>query len=180
MRLAGGRDGFRLPMARWGGEGSLDVAAAALGREILQRKASWTVQVSARAVHEHPLRARLSVTYLVATTEPTAANERAAWYTAAKARKLVSPCHRESIAHALAFASNHADRWVLAFALLPSAFTLTQLQRAHEVLLGRRLYKASFRRVVNAAERITPTSEWRAEGRGRPAQLYRRAPNATR
>ena len=56
-------------------------------------------------------------------------------------------------------------------------------QEVYEAILGRTLHKASFRRALQSARLVTPTREWRSEGRGRPAQLYRfvaRAPKASR
>ena len=70
------------------------------------------------------------------------------------------------------------DRTPIAFKLLPSAFTLSELQDVYQVLLGRSLHKASFRRALQSARLVTPTREWRSEGRGRPAQLFRFAPRA--
>jgi hypothetical protein len=64
----------------------------------------------------------------------------------------------------------------VAFSLLPRDFTLSELQQAYETLLARRLHKASFRRTLQATFLVQPTGEWRSEGRGRPAQLYRYAP----
>jgi 8-oxo-dGTP diphosphatase len=64
----------------------------------------------------------------------------------------------------------------IAFRLLPSTFTLSELQAVYELLLGRRLHKASFRRSLHGATLVEATDEWRSEGRGRPAQLFRYAP----
>jgi 8-oxo-dGTP diphosphatase len=64
--------------------------------------------------------------------------------------------------------------------LLPATFTLSELQHMYELLLGRRLHKASFRRALAAAALVEPTDEWRSEGRGRPAQLYRFGPKKRR
>ena len=72
------------------------------------------------------------------------------------------------------------DQSPLAFRLLPTAFTLSELQGVYELLLGRPLHKASFRRALQAAFLVEPTEEWRSEGRGRPAQLYRYAPRRRR
>jgi len=72
------------------------------------------------------------------------------------------------------------DQAPIAFHLLPLTFTLTQLQEIYELLLGRRLHKASFRRSLHAAWLVEPTDEWRSEGRGRPAQLFRYAPKKRR
>jgi 8-oxo-dGTP diphosphatase len=66
------------------------------------------------------------------------------------------------------------------FRLLPSHFTLSELQRMYELLLGKRLHKASFRRALHAAWLVEPTDEWRSEGRGRPAQLFRFSPRKRR
>jgi hypothetical protein len=68
----------------------------------------------------------------------------------------------------------------VAFRLLPHAFTLSELQQAYELLLSRRLHKASFRRALQAAYLVEPTDEWRSEGRGRPAQLFKYAPRKRR
>jgi 8-oxo-dGTP diphosphatase len=72
------------------------------------------------------------------------------------------------------------DQSPLAFRLLPATFTLSELQAVYELLLGRRLHKASFRRALQAAFLVEPTEEWRSEGRGRPAQLFRYAPRRRR
>jgi len=68
------------------------------------------------------------------------------------------------------------DQSPVAFRLLPSIFTLSELQHMYELLLGKRLHKASFRRALASAWLVEPTDEWRTEGRGRPAQLFRYAP----
>ena len=72
------------------------------------------------------------------------------------------------------------DHSPIAFKLLPIMFTLSDLQAMYELVLGRRLHKASFRRSLQAAFLVEPTDEWRSEGRGRPAQLYRYAPRKRR
>ena len=64
----------------------------------------------------------------------------------------------------------------IAFQLLAHTFTLSELQKLYELLLGRNVHKASFRRSLAAAELVQPVDEWRTEGRGRPAQLFRYAP----
>lgn len=56
--------------------------------------------------------------------------------------------------------------------LLPREFTLTELQRAYEMVLGRDLEKSAFRTRVLAAQLVQPVAKVR-EGPNRPAQLYR-------
>lgn len=56
--------------------------------------------------------------------------------------------------------------------LLPREFTLTELQRAYEIVLDRPLEKSAFRTRVLAADLVEPVGKLR-EGPNRPAQLYR-------
>ena len=83
---------------------------------------------------------------------------------------------RLMLATALNLTRTRLEQSPLAFSLLPRAFTLAELQQAYETVLGRLLHKASFRRALQAAFLVEPTGEWRSEGRGRPAQLYRYSP----
>ncbi|HDS1211512.1 TPA: NUDIX hydrolase [Shewanella algae] len=65
---------------------------------------------------------------------------------------------------------------VAAFAL-PELFTLAELQRVHEAILGKPLQKKSFRRRIEQAGVLAPCGEGRVEV-GRPPQLYRVLPEA--
>ncbi len=64
----------------------------------------------------------------------------------------------------------------VAFALLPDAFTLRQLQGVHETILGRKVNKDSFRRTVLATGLVSPTGEREAGVGHRPAERYRFTP----
>jgi len=57
---------------------------------------------------------------------------------------------------------------------LPEKFTLPQLQHLHELLIGRKIQKKSFRRRIEQADLLIETDEKQeqAEG-GRPAVLYK-------
>jgi 8-oxo-dGTP diphosphatase len=59
--------------------------------------------------------------------------------------------------------------------LLPDLFTLGEMQAVYEVLLGRALDARNFRRDVLRARVVQDSGDVRAEGRGRPARLYRSA-----
>ena len=60
-----------------------------------------------------------------------------------------------------------------AYSLLPKRFTMRELQRVYEAILGRTLDKRNFRRRIKASDFIAPTEEFRADGPHRPARLYR-------
>jgi len=61
----------------------------------------------------------------------------------------------------------------IAFQFMPEAFTLSELQAVHEIILNRALDKRNFRKRVLAMDAIEYTGEQRREGSHRPARLYR-------
>lgn len=61
----------------------------------------------------------------------------------------------------------------IGFQLLPAAFTLRQLQRVHETVLGTSVNKDSFRRRMLATGQLEATGERQADVGHRPAELYR-------
>lgn len=64
-------------------------------------------------------------------------------------------------------------RWQpVGFELLPSRFTLSQLQHLYEAVLGATLDKRNFRKKVTSLNLLIPLKE-KSEGPGRPAQLFR-------
>jgi hypothetical protein len=93
---------------------------------------------------------------------------------------VIAPRQRATVDAAVEGLRRRIDQAPMAFRLLPPAFTLSDLQGIYELVLGRRLHKASFRRALQAAMLVEPTDEWRSEGRGRPAQLFRYAPRRRR
>lgn len=61
----------------------------------------------------------------------------------------------------------------IGFELLPRKFTLSQLQRLYEVVLGRELDKRNFRRKILAMELLVALEETETEVAHRAARLYR-------
>ena len=59
------------------------------------------------------------------------------------------------------------------FELMTDEFTLFELQRTVEAILGPHLHKQNFRRLVESAGLVEPTGEVRAKTGGRPAKLFR-------
>jgi 8-oxo-dGTP diphosphatase len=102
-----------------------------------------------------------------------------AWFTLSDVPQL-APRQRLILDSAVSMIRLRMDQSPVAFRLLPPMFTLTEIQQTYELLLAKRLHKASFRRALQAAWLVEPTDEWRSEGRGRPAQLYRYAPRKRR
>ena len=65
------------------------------------------------------------------------------------------------------------DKPVIALQLVPESFTLSELQRVHERILGTPLDKRNFRKRIQALDLLMPTGEQRRDGPHRPAKLYR-------
>jgi 8-oxo-dGTP diphosphatase len=128
----------------------------------------------------HPSTAGLSVAYLTAMPHETAVPARGFHWFPVRDLPQLSPRHRLMVDAGIEAVRSAVDRAPIAFRLLPETFTLTELQQMYELLLGKPLHKASFRRALQAAWLVEPTDEWRSEGRGRPAQLYRYGPKRRR
>ncbi len=61
----------------------------------------------------------------------------------------------------------------LVFDLMPAQFTLYELQRTVEAILGPHLHKQNFRRLVEHMGLVEPTNEIKSHTGGRPAKLFR-------
>jgi 8-oxo-dGTP diphosphatase len=158
-----------------GSDATLDDAALRVARSALPTAPAWLEQVAAFADgRRHPSEVELSIAYVgtVPVGTLSAPGEDAAWFPIVELPPL-APRQRAIASTALAIVRERLDYAPIAFRLLPAAFTLSDLQRIYEILLGHRLHKASFRRALHAATLVEATEEWRSEGRGRPAQLFR-------
>jgi len=79
--------------------------------------------------------------------------------------------HRKILDYALERLRNKLEYTTVGFQLLPSRFSLTELQAVYEAILGKKLDKRNFRRKLALLKVLRPTREYRHGGR-RPARLY--------
>lgn len=79
-------------------------------------------------------------------------------------------CGRERI-------RNKTEYTQIAFQFLPEEFTLPQLQQAYEILLGKKLYKANFRKKIMPF--VTETGKYTSGDSHRPSMLYQRSCDCT-
>ncbi|HVT37879.1 MAG TPA: hypothetical protein VHE78_02430 [Gemmatimonadaceae bacterium] len=171
------RDRWALPHAVYALGSKLDESAARAALQVLGRRPAWLQQIGAFSdATRHPAAASLSVAYVGVTPDGFARpGDEARWFPAGRLPAL-APRHRAIAGAALAALRDRMDHAPIAYRLVPSLFTLSALQEIYELLLGRQLHKASFRRALQASYLVEPTDEWRSEGRGRPAQLFRYVP----
>ncbi len=91
-------------------------------------------------------------------------------------RRLVHPLlgdHAIVLARAIAELRRGLKNRPVVFELMPDEFTLFELQRTVEAVLGPNLHKQNFRRLVEGGGLVEPTGEQRLRTGGRPARLYR-------
>jgi len=160
---------------------TFELAATRSAQEALGEAPSWMEQIGAFGEGKrHPSDADISVAYVALVPHETASPRAGyTWFQIADLPPL-SPRQRSMVDAATRTIQGRLDQAPIAFRLLPGTFTLSELQQMYELLLGKRLHKASFRRALQAAWLVEPTDEWRSEGRGRPAQLFRYLPKKRR
>ena len=160
---------------------SLEIVAAKCGDEALGEQPAWLEQIGAFGDgRRHPSDTEVSVAFVGLVPHETASPRTGYTWFPTSDLPALSPRQRAMVEAATRVMQGRLDQAPIAFRLLPTTFTLSELQQMYELLLGKRLHKASFRRALQAAWLVEPTDEWRSEGRGRPAQLFRYLPKKKR
>lgn len=85
--------------------------------------------------------------------------------------------HRKIIEYGRERIKNKTEYTHIAFEFLPEEFTLPQLQKVYEILLGKKLYKANFRRKITPS--IEATDKMTSGDAHRPSRYYRLRTNET-
>lgn len=80
--------------------------------------------------------------------------------------------HRRILATAISRLRAKLKYRPVVFELMPASFTLTQLQKTTEAVLGAVLHKQNFRRLLAKNGLVEPTGK-RSKARGRPAELFK-------
>lgn len=81
--------------------------------------------------------------------------------------------HRRILATAIARLRGKMKYRPVVFELMPSTFTLLELQLTVEAISGIRLHKQNFRRLVEEQGLVERTGKFAHRSRGRPAELFR-------
>lgn len=104
-----------------------------------------------------------------------AKTEAIGWANAFAPGRVLAFDHAQLLATALTRLRDKVERAALPLHLLPERFTLTELQRTCEVILGRPLDKSAFRRRLKDEPGLVELEGEFMRGAQRPAQLYRAA-----
>ncbi len=81
--------------------------------------------------------------------------------------------HRRILATAISRIRAKIKYRPVIFELMPAEFTLYELQKTVEAILGPHLHKQNFRRLVESAGLVEPTGQVKTRTGGRPAKLFR-------
>ncbi|WP_072397382.1 NAD regulator [Hyphomicrobium sp. CS1GBMeth3] len=81
--------------------------------------------------------------------------------------------HRRILATAIGRVRAKIKYRPVIFELMPDVFTLFELQKTVEAILGPHLHKQNFRRLVESAGLVEPTGDVKTQTGGRPAKLFR-------
>ncbi len=170
VRSSGTRHRWTLPHDVLRSRETLDDAAARVCGSVLSPRPTFVRQV--RAIETGRSDAAVTVGYVAASPDIDGQAAPGCTWVPVDETGPIPSYQRTLIEHAVQ-TLRRSDDPMLAFAMLPPHFTLTELQRVNEMICGRKLHKASFRRTVLSAKLLEPTDSRRVEGRGRPAQVFR-------
>jgi len=81
--------------------------------------------------------------------------------------------HADIIGYALKRLQSKLEYTNVVYSLLRPKFTLTELQNAYEIILGKRLDKRNFRKKFLSLGLIAATKDYERGGKRRPALLYK-------
>jgi len=124
-----------------------------------------------------PREHRIAVAYYALVpgdpADPSMGQREARWFSIDSLPKKLAFDNHEILQYALWRLRNKVSYADVAFQLLPKNFTLSELRKVYEVILGRKLDPTNFRRKVEASGTIVPTSSRVEGGAHRPPRLYR-------
>jgi len=128
------------------------------------------------AIDRDPRGRVVSVAYLALVPEPLARSHEPPgelhWRDIARVGKLAYD-HNDIVAAALDRLRANLQSTTIARHLMAAQFSLSDLQRVYESVLGRPLDKRNFRKKLMAADVVRSTGKMQQSAIGRPSELYR-------
>src|ERR1051326_25313 len=136
------KEKWALPWEQPTADETLESAAERIGAEALSESPRWLEQLAAFGGEKrHPSESEISVAFigLVAAGTPPPVGGAYAWFPVGELPSL-APRQRTMLDDAVSMLRLRMDQSPVAFRLLPSTFTLSELQHMYELLLGKRLH----------------------------------------
>nr|MDO8079199.1 NUDIX domain-containing protein [Candidatus Freyarchaeota archaeon] len=108
--------------------------------------------------------------FALVDSEKIKISENADWHSVYELPSLAFD-HGKIVKYALQRLKNKLEYTAIALDILPENFTLTELQKVYEVILGEKLDKRNFRKKIFSMGIVKPTDKYQL-GVHRPARLY--------
>lgn len=105
-------------------------------------------------------------------SEEERSNTKQAWWSSVKGARKLAYDHDEMLQVAIARLRSRVTYTTAISKLMPTAFTLTELEQVYESIIKTDLDKRNFRKKILKLNIIKPLAHKRTGGRFRPAQLY--------
>ncbi|PBB41140.1 hypothetical protein CK222_23465 [Mesorhizobium sp. WSM3866] len=147
-------------------------AENAASRRDRRQRAAIAFSFDDRPWNEELTLQRYELLYEAALVEEAGVDPNAAPAACVSGRAMVAD-HRRILATGIARLRSKIKYRPVVFELMRPTFTLLQLQRTVEGLVGRLINKPNFRRLVEQQELVEETGETSLDTGGRPAKLYR-------
>jgi 8-oxo-dGTP diphosphatase len=166
---------WALPGGPLGSDESLTEAAARNLRETTGLSPRYLEQLYAFGGLDRSADHRVvSIVYwaLVQASEVDTSDDNVCWLPVDELDELAFD-HNEIVDYALWRLRTKAEYSAIAYHLLGETFTLSQLHAVSEVLTGKSMDQANFRRTIAAEHDIEATQQYLTGGRHRPPRLYR-------
>lgn len=161
-------------LRRWAGEDGTDTSRDARAMRRLDRVRLW-FGIDGIAWDEERALERYELLYEAGLVHEAARDGRVKVSGAAMPAlgQAMARDHRRILATAISRLRAKIKYRPVIFEMMPPSFTLLELQRTVEALLGLHLHKQNFRRLIEKRGLVQPTGTVTTRTGGRPAQLYR-------
>lgn len=136
-------------------------------------KVSYYEQVFSLGGFRDPRDWTLSVVYM-AFVKPQNCHDNSGWVPVEQLKDMdLAFDHGDMIAHCLTRLRSKVNYSTLPIQMMDELFTLPDLQKVYELVLGEKLDKSAFRKKIQETDLLEKTNEQRADGAFRPSFLYR-------
>ncbi len=167
-----GPDVVRLPSFDPAADVGLDEVVRSKADDVVGHGSTYLEQLYTFTALRAGSDSAIVVSYLACAPSIGALHERYQLITIDDALGLLTGFDRQIVEYALTRLRAKIGYTTIAFHLMPIEFTLSELQRTYETILGLPLDKRNFRRRILASGLVSATDGRRAGANHRPAALY--------
>lgn len=167
-----GPEVVRLPSFDPAADVGLDEVVRSKADDVVGHGSTYLEQLYTFTASRYGSDSAIVVSYLACAPSIGPLHERYQLVTIDEALGLMSGVDRQIVEYALTRLRAKIGYTTIAFHLMPIEFTLSELQRTYESILGMSLDKRNFRRRILASGLVSPTAGHRAGASHRPAALY--------